>query len=527
MAEHVFISYVRENSDLVDRLAADLRANGVEVWLDRDAILPGAYWQDSIAKAISEGAFFLACFSEEMNAREETYMHGELRLAIDRLRSMPRERIWFIPVMLNETKIPNHQISNHEKLADINTISIYSDWSASIQSILRVMGVEDRDVQRIRKIRNTHRDNESVNITLVPQLIDALKQFHGEHSPLIRGLANKDYFVRSKTITHLSETHRASTEILNCFNEIGRHASNLCQKFSLNSATSPKEDELLKLFDALSMIGPCLDYLTEDLSNVIRSSRGHRITGSAIKTIAAIGTQESGALSFLIELATDEYFPHRDTAISMIGKFGRYGANAVESMKSLYPEAPLETKSEILYMIGTIKYIDEPVLNFIINATSSDSETIRISAFDALISISKTGEFSKVIAEVAASAMYDRSLQIRIRAAELLEYAFCDVPGALEAVIDALNDEDSNIFGAACHIIYKYNLGSRATPAIPKLREALSSKSNSNIKSAIGALGDIGPAAASTLDLLISFYLSRDQDLSARALSSIERITLT
>lgn len=94
---YAFISYVRDNSGLVDRLAGCLRDSGVKVWLDRNDIAPGRYWKDAIKEAIENGAYFIACFSRELNERMETYMHGELRIAIDRLRNMPRDRIWFIP----------------------------------------------------------------------------------------------------------------------------------------------------------------------------------------------------------------------------------------------------------------------------------------------------------------------------------------------------------------------------------------------------------------------------------------------
>jgi tetratricopeptide (TPR) repeat protein len=136
---YAFISYVRENSEVVDRLTKELRDADIQVWVDRDDIMPGQYWKDAINDAIQKGAFFIACYSQELNARQETYMHGELRLATDRLRLMPRSRIWFIPVLLNETEIPAHSISDHETLRDINAIRLYEDWDKGLQNVLRAM----------------------------------------------------------------------------------------------------------------------------------------------------------------------------------------------------------------------------------------------------------------------------------------------------------------------------------------------------------------------------------------------------
>lgn len=146
---HAFISYIRENSDAVDRLAGDLQANGVKVWLDRNDIMPGQYWKDAINDAIQSGAYFIACFSNELNERPETYMHGELRLAIERLRNMPRDRVWFISVLLNDTNIPSHTISDHETLADINTVRLFDDWNDGLRKIVRAMKLEDPEHRRI------------------------------------------------------------------------------------------------------------------------------------------------------------------------------------------------------------------------------------------------------------------------------------------------------------------------------------------------------------------------------------------
>jgi hypothetical protein len=71
----VFISYIRDNRDVVDQLSQELRARGVNVWLDRTEIEPGSRWRDAIRQAIQSGIFFIACFSREYNERDRTYMN--------------------------------------------------------------------------------------------------------------------------------------------------------------------------------------------------------------------------------------------------------------------------------------------------------------------------------------------------------------------------------------------------------------------------------------------------------------------
>jgi TIR domain len=94
---HVFISYVHDNSEVIQRLSASLEAHGVNVWLDRNDIKPGSLWKSANRDAIREGAFFIACFSREYHDRPKTYMNEELTLAIEELRQRPTDRAWFIP----------------------------------------------------------------------------------------------------------------------------------------------------------------------------------------------------------------------------------------------------------------------------------------------------------------------------------------------------------------------------------------------------------------------------------------------
>ena len=86
--KHVFISYVRENQEQVDRLCKVLESHGVNVWLDRNDIKPGARWRGAIRDAIRHRDFFIACFSKEYTKRtvidgKKSFMNAELSFAID------------------------------------------------------------------------------------------------------------------------------------------------------------------------------------------------------------------------------------------------------------------------------------------------------------------------------------------------------------------------------------------------------------------------------------------------------------
>ena len=56
---HVFISYIRENEKIVDKLYHELKSKGIEIWLDRRDLGPGVRWKREIKKTIQQAAFFI------------------------------------------------------------------------------------------------------------------------------------------------------------------------------------------------------------------------------------------------------------------------------------------------------------------------------------------------------------------------------------------------------------------------------------------------------------------------------------
>lgn len=136
---HVFVSYVRENEAPVSRLTEALRNRGIQIWRDRDSIAPGKRWKREIRRAITEGAFFFACFSAEYSARDKSYMNEELTIAIEELRQRPADRAWFVPIVLSRCRIPDRDIGGGETLRDIQRLDLSKDWQSGVDKLLKVV----------------------------------------------------------------------------------------------------------------------------------------------------------------------------------------------------------------------------------------------------------------------------------------------------------------------------------------------------------------------------------------------------
>ena len=144
---HVFISYVRENEKAVSRLYHDLTSHGIDVWLDRNKIDPGVRWKKAIRQAIQSGAFFIACFSSEYNERDKTYMNEELIVATDVLRQQSFDKVWFIPIKLNECEIPEEDLGGGKTFKDFQWVELYKDWDTGIHSLLKSISPESSEAE--------------------------------------------------------------------------------------------------------------------------------------------------------------------------------------------------------------------------------------------------------------------------------------------------------------------------------------------------------------------------------------------
>jgi hypothetical protein len=143
---HAFISYVREDSGLVDRLQHRLENAGVRVWRDTADLWPGEDWRAKIRQAIRDDALvFIACFSSESLAREKSYQNEELALAIEELRLRRPGDTWLIPVRFSDCDIPDLDIGIGRTLRSIQNADLFGDHEEEgatrlVLSVLRILG---------------------------------------------------------------------------------------------------------------------------------------------------------------------------------------------------------------------------------------------------------------------------------------------------------------------------------------------------------------------------------------------------
>jgi hypothetical protein len=128
----VFLAYVVEDAAAAGRLYEDLAAAGFDPWMDRRKLLPGQNWPRSIEHAIGVSDFFLACLSSGSISKRGRFQ-AELRYALDCAAHLPLEQVFFIPVRLEDCRVPA-RISQEYQWVDL-----FPDWAAGVRRIVRSM----------------------------------------------------------------------------------------------------------------------------------------------------------------------------------------------------------------------------------------------------------------------------------------------------------------------------------------------------------------------------------------------------
>jgi|SRR4026207_180120 len=102
----VFLCYSHTDNDAVQALCSRLKKDDIEIWLDKEKLLPGQDWEYEIRNAILKSNVVIVCLSRHFN-KQRGYRHEELKIALEKAASLPDGEIFIIPARLEKCDLPN------------------------------------------------------------------------------------------------------------------------------------------------------------------------------------------------------------------------------------------------------------------------------------------------------------------------------------------------------------------------------------------------------------------------------------
>ena len=124
MGEKTFISYARKDGDFARRLAHDLRAANVDLWMDKLDIRPGDTWDRAVEEALQECTGLLVVLSPDAVASRSVM--DEVSYALEENRRV-------IPVIYKECKLPF-------RLRRVQYTDLTSDYDLGLSALIRALG---------------------------------------------------------------------------------------------------------------------------------------------------------------------------------------------------------------------------------------------------------------------------------------------------------------------------------------------------------------------------------------------------
>lgn len=126
----LFLSYVREDNDHVERLLADLRRRGFDAWKDNHELLAGEDWAKKIEETLSSYDFAVMCLSE-VAVKSDGYFKQELRRALERAASTPG---YALPVAFEVCEFSEVSAKYHVE-------SLFPDWDRGVTQLTKAITV--------------------------------------------------------------------------------------------------------------------------------------------------------------------------------------------------------------------------------------------------------------------------------------------------------------------------------------------------------------------------------------------------
>jgi predicted ATPase len=143
----IFISYTHADSAFVDRLDADLRAQGFETWVDRERLVAGLRWRRELQEAVEGAQVLLIVLSPEAIASQNVQIEYDYALDLGKV---------VIPVYYRQCTVPM-------ELRAIQWVDFRHSYEQGIAALVQVLHLQQD------KVTPTHPLEQTEPIELVQQ----------------------------------------------------------------------------------------------------------------------------------------------------------------------------------------------------------------------------------------------------------------------------------------------------------------------------------------------------------------------
>ncbi|NTU56457.1 MAG: TIR domain-containing protein [Anaerolineales bacterium] len=279
----VFLSYSHADEAQAKRLYNELCGHGLDVWFDKESLLPGQSWEDVIEEQIQQTDYVILLLSKR-SLIKRGFFHKEIRLALDVLDTIPIGHVYILPLRLDDCEVP-------ARLLGIQYLDLFPHWGNSLTKLYEAIQHQDKVRSRAADAETQQQEGNAVRLLLVNDqpssmnfVVDLWKgygiaiEYAFDVPQAIRAIEQSPFDVIVSDLTHFSPagqvTDRAAFEILEWARDEGRQIKVV---ISTSSITSERQ----RLTVELGAVGIC--NTLQELNRLIGQATGLDIKYSPLR----------------------------------------------------------------------------------------------------------------------------------------------------------------------------------------------------------------------------------------------------
>ncbi|HEY6137017.1 MAG TPA: toll/interleukin-1 receptor domain-containing protein [Thermoanaerobaculia bacterium] len=153
---NIFLSYVREDIEVAERLYEDLKRLKGAPWMDKHDLIPGDGWRGAIKQAIRKSSHVLILLSTH-SLRKRGVAQSEIREALALWSEVPPDKIFIIPIRLEDVSSPFDELN---EIQWVDFFPSYEDGLGKLAASLRRTGGIPGKLRR--QTGSANRDEERI-----------------------------------------------------------------------------------------------------------------------------------------------------------------------------------------------------------------------------------------------------------------------------------------------------------------------------------------------------------------------------